>query len=211
MFVRAVITIFVCVLAAACVEAQVSEALPALPAQSATAVSNLTGVFRSPDGDFTVRLPGTPEVESMKAKPDAFNIKNFTVFSAPVMYTVSRADVPKGVRSLTALRAFYDQAREQSVANDRVVLLSEREVKLGDYLGREVTLEVDAIVMRSRLFLVGKRRYDIMVGVSDVAAPERSMARLDEESKLFLDSFNFVEANTPQLLAPPPVKKGKTK
>lgn len=81
--------------------------------------------------------------------------------------------------------------------------MSERDVRLGGYAGREITFESASGVERVRWFVVGKRLYEIRIAIGGVGTAEERDYALLRETRRFLDRFRLTDASLPQFGAEP--------
>ncbi len=86
------------------------------------------------------------------------------------------------------IKDVLDSSRDGAVGNLKGELDSEKDIKLGDYPGREVRIAVDEgkKLFRARVYLVDQRLYQVVVfGTKDAAT--------SKEADKFLDSFQLIE------------------
>lgn len=125
-------------------------------------------VFRSTEGRFSVSMPGTPKQKRLKdaVDPDAPEIVTFIADGKEGSFIISYHDL-----SAAAVRkpgATLDATLELALESSKGTLLSSGRVALGRNPGREFTAEVPlgdepkAGHLRCRIFLVGRRIYQVM-------------------------------------------------
>lgn len=145
--------------------------------------------FVSAEGHFRVLMPGTPAVETHSvtfadSNASATMYMTSVDLGDDVTYAVMYYDYPPGVAFGTP-QQILAKARDTSVSGK--TLVSDKPIHLGRVPGRayKVTLS-DGNVMEARIYLVGQRLYDMVVG----ATP----ALIDGlDRKTFFDSFKIVK------------------
>ena len=145
--------------------------------------------FISKDGRFTVLMPGTPKQDMAETESDfGKGVLHLNVAQAgPTMYGANYCDFPAAVKK-APLKQVFDSSRDGAVTNLEGKLVSEKDVKLGEYPGREIRIDVAGgkRLFRVRVFLVDQRLYQVVVfGTKDEAT--------SKESDKFLDSFKQAE------------------
>jgi hypothetical protein len=133
--------------------------------------------------------------------------RTFRVTDETATYMISRSDFPDGVTNLAEARGFYDEGRDTNLEDEGSRLLSEREVRLGNYIGREITIISPNGTERVRWFAIGKLLYEIRITI-DIAEPKQRDAALAKETTRFLDRFRLTDTRTGQFVAEE-VNKGK--
>jgi hypothetical protein len=138
----------------------------------------------SPDGKFTVLMPGTP-VEQPPVTNSEFEAKKFSIRTAMSHVSglaIAYADQPNRPVQTDPSKVL-DALREQAKTDLRGQLLSEKAITLQGYPGRELRLAIpDGYEALQRIYLVDKRLYSLIViaGSKGLDSPE---------AKKFLDSF----------------------
>lgn len=148
-----------------------------------------TAPFESPPGGFRVLFPGAVH-EQVKTQPSRAGPIDSHVFNAEtdeMGFLVSYADHSPEVVKAAKPRAQLTAARDAVVGKDGK-LLSERALSLQGKPGLEFKFEKDGLVATFRVFMVGRRLYQVMA----LGPPGESH---DRAATIFLDSF--------ALLSPP--------
>jgi hypothetical protein len=145
--------------------------------------------FVSKPGRFKVLMPDTPEQDSGETESDygKGTLHMHTAQAGKALFGAHYTDFPAAIRKLP-LKQVYDSSRDGAVANLKGKLLSEKDVKLGKYPGREIRIEVKggARLFRARVFLVDRRLYQVVVfGTKETAT--------SKDADRFLSSFRLVE------------------
>jgi hypothetical protein len=154
--------------------------------------------FASPQGDFTVLMPGEPSatpaatttVGSLLVSIEGFVVQRY---DNTVQYLVTRIDFPEdlnteGIDPNQFLAAMQNQIVQQT--NGQV--LQERTVMVDNYPGRELKLQTTdrdrVYILTNRLYWVGRKLYQISVTVPQDLEPS-----LAGSSAGFLDSFKLAQ------------------
>jgi hypothetical protein len=143
--------------------------------------------FASKEGRFKLLMPGTPKQYKLDTESDfgkgVLHIN--TVEAGETMYGTNYCDFPAEVKK-APLKQVYDSSRDGAVANLEGKLASEKDIKLGEYPGREIRIEVAGgkKLFRARVYLVDQRLYQVVVfGTKETAT--------SKEADKFLDSFKL--------------------
>jgi hypothetical protein len=147
--------------------------------------------FSSKEGRFTVLMPGIPNAKKNNIPgPDDSIVqqKIFLVDNKTAAYLVAYQDNPAEIGKAEenkALEKMRDGVKDQFKGK----LLETKDMKLADkYKGIEFQVEIAEPkgIYRSRIYLVGKRLYQVsVVGMADIAT--------SKESDQFLDSFKLAK------------------
>ena len=145
--------------------------------------------FTSDEGGFSVLFPAAPRAETQPVNTVAGTIQmhNHTATGGAFEYAVSYADYPEWIAQADPTAAL-DGAVEGAAANVDGSIASHESIRLSGYPGRDVTIEarqacVEATV-RTRIYLVGKRLYMVVV-----VAPRDQYSESDATA--YLDSFRL--------------------
>ncbi|MCA1558386.1 MAG: hypothetical protein LC731_07600 [Acidobacteria bacterium] len=115
--------------------------------------------FSSPEGRFTVLMPLEPkmEEESKDTSVGRVVMRFFTAGSEKGIFVVAYADY-----SVCDAKRELDANRDSFLRGMKATLVSESDIKLQDNPGREIKAVRDNLSIRSRIYLVGRRYYQIM-------------------------------------------------
>jgi hypothetical protein len=137
-------------------------------AGAATAVPNNSATFKefvSPEGKFRVILPGTPMQKRQQFGPVSLTM--YTLENRDGAYMAGFCDVPIGANESEAMtQRRLDGAREGAVRNVNGALIREARIRLhGRDPGREIeaNLPHNRGILRARVYIVGRRMYQVMV------------------------------------------------
>jgi hypothetical protein len=136
-------------------------------------------------------LPGEPERRKIRTKSASgveLEQHSFVVGIKTTAYLISYQDdanlVNAGARVIA--RAL-DNARDVTVAILKGKLKAEKSIKFAGYPGREIQIETPKLgIYRARVYVVGKRLYQVVV-----LGPEKFA--LSRESSRYLDSFKLTK------------------
>ena len=147
------------------------------------------GPFSSPEGNFSILMPGTPS-HATNAVNTAVGTIDMHMYSRELgnntAYAVIYSDYPEFITRASPDKVL-DGGRDGAIANSKGKLISEQNIFLdGGHAGREIKIDIPGKgLMKIRAFLVRNRLYQVMV-----AAPGDVID--SEESRKFLTSFNLL-------------------
>lgn len=100
--------------------------------------------FRSPDGKFTVRLPGQPreQEQPVSTTAGAVMLRSYTVNLGSRAFLVSYADYPEKAVDATNPTLILNGARDGMLNQIRARRLSERKVRVQGNYGRSVEADL---------------------------------------------------------------------
>jgi hypothetical protein len=148
--------------------------------------------FSSAEGAFSVLMPGTPteQTQTQDTELGTIDVHSFTFEQNGVAYLVGYNIFPAAVTEAATPDSMLDGARGGQVEAVKGTLMNEEEITLGAYLGRDLEIQIEnsdgTSSLRSRIFLVGDRLYQVMV-----VGPKGQSTSPDTTK--FLDSFKLVE------------------
>ena len=133
----------------------------------------------SKDGGFVVAMPGQPTetVSAVKLPVGSLQVHVWTVARGrDTAFIVCYSDYPEDFIKAKSADAVLDGARDGAVSETKGQLLNEVHIDLKGYSGRDITIAVAAGkgASRDRMFLVGRRLYQLLVGTvpSEVRSAE---------------------------------------
>lgn len=145
--------------------------------------------FASKEGRFQVLMPGTPKESKHDTESDfGKSVLHMNAMQAgKTMYAANYSDFPAEVKKVP-LKQVYDSSQDGAVANLKGKLVSEKDIKISDYPGREILIDFAGgkRLFRARVYLVRQRLYQVVVFGTKEAATSK-------EADKFLDSFKLVE------------------
>jgi hypothetical protein len=177
--------------------------------------------FSPPDISFKVLMPGKPTylVQQLPTRMGLIPQHIYYVKTGNGEYVVSYFELPTGSYDAQAIRKMLDGGRDNMLAQAKNnKLLSEREIKIEGYDGREMLVEDADAIFRNRAFVAGKRVYNIGLSMSRNAVfktgrpsanPADRTDFYETTSAKFLDSFKLIPGGqgttiTPSQPPPPP-------
>jgi hypothetical protein len=141
--------------------------------------------YTSPEGGYSVLLPGEPQLKSQEeTAPDGGKIQQHLAFasdSAGAGYMVAYFET--GDRSFS-----FDKARDGALSRVNGTLISERDIKLREYPGREVKF-FGAASGVDFFFVVRFYRLETRVFVIQFIVPKSAGQDVPDKAIKFFDSF----------------------
>jgi hypothetical protein len=163
------------------------------PGQKITSIQEAGPVwqeFVSTEGEFKVSFPAAPEPGKITG-PLAEGVMAKATFQAMlpgkaflVRYE-DRSNFPE-IMEPHLLKDLYDTVRDSQVKAANTTLISEKDIAIGDRIGREIRLSTSGVELTNRIFLVAGRFYQVITSMAGNIANEKSTV---EEQKKFFDSF----------------------
>lgn len=156
--------------------------------------------FSSPEGGFSVSLPGTPRAQTQEvdSPPGTVSFRSYVLQTGTGVYDVSYSDLPIYSEDPAHIRKGLDANRKALLKREGLKLLSEKEITFDGRPAREWLLLRGDEVVRRRLILVKERLYTLSLttplGVAfetgrPGAGPDDRTDFYEETSKKFFDSF----------------------
>ncbi|HKS26179.1 MAG TPA: hypothetical protein VJS44_00095 [Pyrinomonadaceae bacterium] len=140
--------------------------------------------FSSPEGRFSVLMPASPlrEEQAKQTPTEKVVMRFFTAGSDKGVFIVAYADY-----RMAGVKQELDANRDSFLRGMKATLVSESDIKLGENPGREIRAARDRLSIRSRIFLVGSRYYQV-IAITNANLPGNL------EADKFLNSFELVTA-----------------
>jgi len=162
-----------------CTERRAPLALP-------TARGVVWSEFSSPQGRFSILMPGTPHKERQKAETPLGPIE-VEIFLVPFFndsYGVSYNDYPDAITRKEFADQVLDGARNGTAKSMKGHVVSETKITLDGHPGRDYLLGTPTGGYRSRIYLIGQRLYQLAV-----RGPSTSSA----DAHKFFESFRITK------------------
>lgn len=146
--------------------------------------------FSSTEGGFVVLMPGTPleERETLDTEAGPIDLQKFILElkKESIIYMVYYWDYSEVVIQRAGPDRLLDSMLDWIVSNIGGKLLSEQIISLDSYPGREIEVEApEGFIIRSRLYLVKQRMYQLIVATSKEEA-------FSENAEKFFKSFKLL-------------------
>lgn len=141
--------------------------------------------FTSEDGRFSVLMPGAPQPNEKTAdSPNGpYTTHLFMARAEPRIYLVGWVDYAPAFNF--GVQAELEANRDNLVKSLKAQLTGEtKTIKLGQHPGIEFTAETEQITLRSRVYIVGRRPYQL------IAVRPRGAEQSAEDVRFF-DSFTL--------------------
>lgn len=119
--------------------------------------------FSSPEGGFSVSLPGTPQAKTQEvdSPPWTVSFRSYVLKTSVGVYDVSYSDLPISSEDPAHIRAGLDANREALPKREGMKLLREKEINFDGIPAREWLLLSGGEVVRRRLIPVKDRLYTL--------------------------------------------------
>jgi hypothetical protein len=179
-------------LALTLVDDAVPESVAANPEAPASVKQPEWQQIGSQDGRFAVMMPEFPDydVQDVLTPVGTLKLHIFSVSAEDSVFMAAYNDYPEFIVNSGDAGKMLDGARDGAVSNVSGKLLSESQIRLQGYPGRELWIEADVDgqdgLARARIYLVGRRLYQILV-----AGPKNQFPNHDAER--CLNSFILVQ------------------
>ncbi len=141
------------------------SATPSNTSPPATATDNSGWVkFASDNGHFSVLMPETPQekVETTDSSHGPYTTHLFVVRDTTSVYLIGWVDYDPSFNFNR--QAELEANRDNFVKGINAKLVATRATVINGYSGLEFTAETEDRVFKSRVFLVGRRPYQIVIG-----------------------------------------------
>jgi hypothetical protein len=145
--------------------------------------------FRSPDGRFTIVMPGQPIQELKRfGQGEAQLIQHkFSVFrnNKRELFMVYYMDIPEPAVKGLGTEKLIDSFVQDVAVSANGTLVDKRKIVINGHPGAEVKVKVpNTGIITARVFLVGNRCYHVSAAMPSAKASS-------EEVRKFLDSFQL--------------------
>ena len=143
---------------------------------------------------FSVLIPGQPVEKAQPVEGHPGMENHLLTFETETGgYVVSYLEFPEDVTDSAAIKLMLDRGREGGIASSGGELVSETEIKLNGYFGREWAMKLPGgLTATARAYWVKRRLFQTIFVKSPKAddPPEVTKLRQQAETK-FLDSFTL--------------------
>lgn len=184
-------TIFIAIILALSVGVLMAQQPAAAPVAQAEPV----WINVAPDSaGFTILMPGKPseQTQPVKGQPGVDN-HLLMVETERAAFVVSYVVYPDVVTDPAQIKGLLDRGREGGLAKSEATLKSEKEIKLGDYLGREWQIELaGGFSATARAYWVKRRLFQNIFVTAPKADDSPELKRLRHEAAAkFFASFTL--------------------
>ena len=150
--------------------------------------------YSSAEGRFSILFPGTPkeETQSLDVQGAKFEL-HIHKLKAFAEYGVIYADYAIPVDDPEVAKRVLDNAARGAAASVDAELLGLTEISIDGHPGRLLTERLpDGSALKAKMFLVGRRLYQIAVTMPKAEARPGDSNNLEKFADKFLDSFKLV-------------------
>jgi hypothetical protein len=148
-----------------------TERPPKLPSNTSTPTANTPNPnpnpwakFTSEEGRFSVFIPGTPkdQVQTTPSEFGPYTTRLYTLRHPRHVFLIGYVDYDPSFKF--DRQAELAANRDQFVKNLRATLVNSRNVTIDGYSALEFTAETPERIFKSRVYIVGRRPYLIVIG-----------------------------------------------
>jgi hypothetical protein len=157
--------------------------------------ANSWQTFISPEGRFSIRLPGIPAKGGQVLNTAVGSTPSFTFTLKTTLaeYLVTYTDFPVSFDDPAVLKDAYDGGRDQTLSTRQLTLVSDRDVTIDRHVGRHISAVGKGQLFNSRVIAVGKRLYQVLIVTKDYRKYTPARIRLFESTiNTFLESFKLI-------------------
>ena len=158
--------------------------------------------FSSPEGQFTVLMPGTPkeEIQYKQTELGQIEIHLFVLQSSGAAYITSYADFPITATTPEMVEKMLDGARDNVLANSTRKLLEESKISLDGLSGREMKIGMPDLVLKTRFYVAQRRLYQVMMITPDPnQISKKAVAGQNANATKFLGSLKIIQAGSKRI------------
>ena len=134
------------------------------PTNTPNATTGAWTKFTSDEGRFSVMMPGVPEdkVQTTPATPGPYTTHLFTLRQGANVFLIGWVDYDPTFNF--DLYAELEMNRDNFVKGLEATLLHTRTLQIDGYPALEFTAEAKQRIFKSRVYMVGRRPYQIVIG-----------------------------------------------
>ena len=158
---------------------------PAPLLYSAPAASEIE-TFTAPDKSFSASFPGKPEVEE-KMMGNA-KVSSFRVYRKGSNTVIGITDFMRDISGYP--ERVFKTVRDRMLLKPDTKIVSEKDIKLDSYVGKEFVIDSGPVHRISRVFIARERIYEVYIDVTNwnILRPI-AVSSFEKEATRFLDSF----------------------
>jgi hypothetical protein len=164
-----------------------------LVAQKESAADKPWRELISSEGRFRVLLPGVPSEMFVPVQGQIVNteMRVFAIKTSVAVYAVTYSDFPSDTEP-EELKAAFDNGRDRALTEDKLQLISEKDVSAPGIMGREYVMDNGAFVIRNRVYYNQGRLYQaIFSGPKLNGMPPGLVQYYDGLAAKFFKSFKI--------------------
>jgi hypothetical protein len=141
--------------------------------------------FTSSAGGFSIYMPGTPKesVQYVDSAAGKLELHQFTVEDGNIAYIVMYNDYP---RTPESQETFFNNVRDGGANAVKGKVTKEKVISRQGYPGRAFDIETTDTLLLQDVYLVGKRLYQIILGV-----PKAD--KMPSQANQFFSSFKLTQ------------------
>ena len=142
---------------------------------------------------FTILMPGQAS-ESANELKNGLKHHLITLETKLAGYVVTYVEFPEEVTEPDAIKDMLDRGREGGIASSKAELISEKEIKLNQFFGREWSLKLPkGLMATARAYWVRRRLYQTVFVITPNANDSSELIKLRREAGTrFLNSFGLL-------------------
>jgi len=167
------------------------------PAKSGDPESGPWTTVSPANGVFTIMMPGKVS-ETTAAVEGRPGIENhvLTLETKLAGYVVSFVEFPEEIVDPAAVKTILDSGREGGLASSKAELVSEKELKFGEFSGREWVMKLPSgLETTARAYWVKKSLYQLIFVTSPTATDSAELVKQRHDVGVkFFDSFTLAGA-----------------
>lgn len=144
--------------------------------------------FRSAEGRFSISFPETPEIEvqNVASELGPLSTHTFTATEKEIAYAIAYTDYPDSIAPIEPA-ILIGGARDGVQESLGATIVREKELRLGGNPGRDIEMTTDELQVRTHIYLVGTRMYQMIAVVPKSGKAPKSVER-------FFASFRLEKA-----------------
>src|SRR5262249_39608442 len=115
--------------------------------------------------NFSVLFPVEPKMSRRVAEVEnnRVTILTYEGIDQPGVFKVMVTEYPQEFDSPTKVNYLLENAHWLTIAKENTQLISQREVKLGNYLGREIKAKNSGVLVKVRSYVIKNRLYSLIL------------------------------------------------
>jgi hypothetical protein len=206
------LSIFLLLVIASSHAASAQKRTPAAPRQQPAAPqvveynAQAWKTYSSSEGGFTVLMPGTPGKSGELLASGSGPLAHYThtLQTSMAEYGVTYSDFPQAMTDPAHVKSAFDGGRDALLDGMKLRLVSEHELTIDGFSGRQILAENDSLIFHDRFVAVNKRLYQVIVVFSKNKQKRPQLARFyDSIVEKYLGSFKLINTAEATMGKPP--------